>query len=141
MMRRTPLKPSSKPMRRSAFLPLIKPSQKEGKKLSVFKSSRRPQMTPIRASAKDQDCTIRLPGICNQNPQTTVLCHSNQLADGKGMGIKAPDTCAAYGCSACHDVVDGRAPRPDGMSYDLMLSFFERGIELTREILQRKGLM
>lgn len=25
------------------------------------------------------------------------------------MGMKSPDWCAAYGCSACHDIVDGRA--------------------------------
>lgn len=109
-------------------------------KVKRMKSSR-PKMTPIRKSAKGQECTIRLPDVCNYNTETTVLCHSNELADGKGMGLKAPDTEAAYGCSACHDVVDGRAPRPEGMSYELMMSLFRAAIEQTQRIVKRKGLI
>jgi hypothetical protein len=103
--------------------------------------SRGPKMTPIRKSARNEECTIRLPMVCNYDTATTVLCHSNELEAGKGMGLKAPDDCAAYGCSACHDVVDGRAPRPDGLSYELMISLFKAGIEQTRRILARKGLI
>jgi hypothetical protein len=103
--------------------------------------SRGPKMTPIRKSARNEECTIRLPMVCNYDISTTVLCHSNELADGKGMGLKAPDEYAAYGCSACHDVVDGRAPRPEGLSYELMMSCFKAGIEQTRRILKRKGLL
>lgn len=99
--------------------------------------SRGPKMTPIRRSAQNEECTIRLPGICNYDIATTVLCHRN----GAGMGMKAPDTDAAYGCSACHDVVDGRAPRPTGMTYELVLSLFQGAIEQTQRILKRKGLM
>ncbi|MER2105083.1 MAG: nuclease domain-containing protein, partial [Pseudomonas atacamensis] len=40
----------------------------------------------LRASANGQECTVRMPGICNHNPETTVLAH---LPCGqKGMGIK-----------------------------------------------------
>jgi len=35
-----------------------------------------------------------------------VLCHAPH--PDKGMGLKGPDTWAAYGCSACHDEMDGR---------------------------------
>jgi hypothetical protein len=38
-------------------------------------------------------------------------------------------------------VVDGRAPRPAGMTYELMLAMFTAAIEQTRRILKRKGLM
>lgn len=103
--------------------------------------SRGPKMTPIRRSARGEECTIRLPGVCNFNPETTVLCHSNLLEDGKGKGIKAPDHKAAYGCSACHDVVDGRAPRPADMSRELMLSLFSEAVAHTNRILKRKGLL
>ena len=48
----------------------------------------RPKMTKIRKAARDQECTLRFP-CCNYNTETTVLCHPNQLADGKGMGLKA----------------------------------------------------
>lgn len=102
----------------------------------------RPKMTPIRKSAKGEECTIRLPmGVCNFDPATTVLCHSNSLADGKGMGLKAPDTQAAYGCSACHDVVDRRRPPPEGMNWELVMACFKAGIEHTNRILKRKGLV
>lgn len=103
--------------------------------------SRGPKMTPIRKSAKGEECTIRLPGVCNFDPATTVLCHSNESADGKGMGLKASDERAAYGCSACHDVVDGRRPRPEGLSLELVATLFKEGIAQTNRILMRKGLL
>ena len=62
-------------------------------------------MSILRESAKGQECMIRLPGICNFNPSTTVLCHLN----GAGMAIKHDDLHAAFGCSNCHAAVDGRA--------------------------------
>ncbi len=58
----------------------------------------------LRASANGRGCTLRLPGICNHNPETTVLAH---LACGqRGVGIKGPDTVACYACSACHAEID-----------------------------------
>jgi hypothetical protein len=142
-MRRSSIKPSTKPMKRTSFVrSLLKPSMaaKVGKTVKAWKSNR-PKSTPIRQSAKNEECTIRLPMVCNYDPATTVLCHSNELADGKGMGLKAPDTAAAYGCSACHDVVDGRRPRPDGLSLELVASLFREAIAQTNRILKRKGLM
>lgn len=60
----------------------------------------------IRAAARGQDCTVRLVGICNFNPETTVLAH---LPCGqRGTGIKSPDNIAVFACSACHDAIDGR---------------------------------
>lgn len=104
--------------------------------------SRGPKMTPIRKSAKGEECTVNLPmGVCNFNTETTVLAHSNSLADGKGMGLKAPDTRAAYTCSSCHDVLDGRKPRPEGMTKEFVDACFEKGVERTHARLQAKGLM
>ena len=51
---------------------------------------------------------VRLVGICNHNPETTVLAHF-RLAGISGMGIKSPDLFAAFACSACHDAIDRRA--------------------------------
>jgi hypothetical protein len=50
---------------------------------------------------------IRLPGICNHDPDTTVLAHV-RLIGVSGMGMKSPDLLGAWACSACHDVVDRR---------------------------------
>lgn len=103
--------------------------------------SKGPRMTPIRKAARGQDCTMRIPGVCNWNPETTVLCHSNELSDGKGMGLKAPDTEAAFACCNCHDVLDGRAPRPKWMTAFQLAGCFVRAREATHKILRLKGLM
>jgi hypothetical protein len=61
----------------------------------------------IRNSARDEDCTFRIAGVCNYDPATTVLCHLPD--ETKGIGKKSDDISAAYGCSNCHDAIDGRA--------------------------------
>ncbi len=111
-----------------------------GRAKTLLKSSR-PKSTPIRRAARGQDCTLMIPGVCNRNPETTVLCHSNRLADGKGMGIKAPDTEACFGCSDCHDVLDGRRPLPAWMSREQLDHIFDRARAITQERLKQKGLM
>ena len=71
----------------------------------------------IRASARGEDCQIRIPGVCNFDPETTVLCH---LPDGTGgkMGGKSNDLCSVYGCSDCHDEIDGRTNNAISNGYD-----------------------
>lgn len=55
------------------------------------------------ASAEGQSCTI-----CG-SVGTTVACHANSVALGKGTSIKAPDYFAVHFCRECHDLYDGRA--------------------------------
>lgn len=62
----------------------------------------------LRDSARGQECTLRLPGICNFDPATTVLCHIP--VNQRGMSIKSPDIAACFACSSCHDAADGRTP-------------------------------
>ena len=61
----------------------------------------------LRNLAKFKECQIRIPGVCNHDPETTVLCH-NRRGGVAGVGQKPPDLCAAWGCSECHSVSDGR---------------------------------
>lgn len=61
----------------------------------------------LRDFARGQSCTIRIPGHCTFDELTTVLCH-DRSAGVAGMGQKPCDFNGAHGCSACHDVVDGR---------------------------------
>lgn len=63
--------------------------------------------------AKGQNCTLRLPGICNGNPETVVFCHLNSGAAGKGMGIKAHDSLGFFGCSDCHAAYDQQRGRAE----------------------------
>lgn len=62
-------------------------------------------MTNLRDAARGRDCQIRLPGVCNFNPATTVLAHY-RLAGISGMSMKSPDLLGAWACSACHAHVD-----------------------------------
>ena len=61
----------------------------------------------LRKLARGKDCMVRLPNICNHNPETTVLAHV-RLVGISGMGMKSPDLIGAWSCSSCHDRIDGR---------------------------------
>lgn len=63
----------------------------------------------LRKLAQGKPCLVRLPDHCNHNPETTVLAHY-RLAGLCGLGTKPDDMIAAWCCSDCHDVVDGRVP-------------------------------
>ncbi len=144
MLRRSPMKPGTKPLKRTGFV--NSSSRADLSKGALEKprkplKSRRPPQTKIRAAARGQECTLLFPRVCNGRTDTTVLCHSNQLQDGKGMGLKAPDTRGAFGCCACHDVLDGRAPRPDGFTYEQMISQFDQAVAATHAVLRRMGLL
>ena len=67
-----------------------------------------------RKSARGEECLVRIPGVCNFDPETTVLAHYG-IAGYFGKGMKPDDDLGAYACSSCHDVMDGRVKRP----YDL----------------------
>ena len=62
------------------------------------------KQTKITKSARGEDCSLRIPNICNFNPETTVLCHVNTKY--KGVAMKSPDLFALYGCSSCHSALD-----------------------------------
>lgn len=136
LKRKTPLKPSGFKPKPAAT---SKAPAKRAKRSSL--KPKGPKMTPIRKAARGQDCTLRIPGICNYNPETTVLCHSNYLSDGKGLGLKAPDTEACFGCSACHDVLDRRVPWPSWMTEFKMEGAFIGARNATHEILKKIGLI
>lgn len=55
----------------------------------------------LRKFARGQQCSMMLPGICNHDPETTVLCHVRAFGMA-GMAEKPHDFFAWHGCSACH---------------------------------------
>ena len=72
------------------------------------------------------------------NSETVVLCH---MPTGDGMmGGKGPDTWAAYGCAACHDIVDGRRQDHQLSEHDIQSQIY-RAIFLTQERMKEKGLI
>lgn len=93
-------------------------------------------MSKITDSAKGEQCTIRIPGYCNHNPETVVFCHIDKVRFGKGVGYKAKEgrlDIGAYGCSGCHAAIHDKV---DG-AYE---SHLEAIIE-TFMILVKKGLV
>lgn len=95
-------------------------------------------MSKIRESARGEDCLVRIPGVCNRNPETTVLAHY-RLAGYCGTGIKPPDYMGAYACSACHDEIDERTN--SGYTRGNLKQFHLEGILRTQARLIEKGLM
>ncbi|HKK06199.1 MAG TPA: nuclease domain-containing protein [Gammaproteobacteria bacterium] len=91
----------------------------------------------IRDAARGELCTLRIPGVCCGDPETTVLCHAP--FGGKSMGLKAPDTWAAAACHRCHAVADGR--ELSDITREELLECWLRGIAETQMRLFAKGLL
>ena len=63
----------------------------------------------LREFAKGKPCQMRIPGVCNFNPETTVLAHLRR-GGVAGAGQKPPDIYGVHACSVCHDYIDDRRP-------------------------------
>lgn len=92
-------------------------------------------MSKLRQSARGQECQVRLIGICNFNPETTVLAHLG----GGGMGMKKNDIHGAFCCSACHDALDGRAKYL--IDKETLELAHRQGVERTQDIWLKMGLI
>lgn len=98
-------------------------------------------MSKITESARGQECQVRYPGVCNFDAATTVWAHSNAIGAGHGYAHKSIDECGAYACSCCHDLFDGRRPKPKGWTTDDVKLAFYQGHERSLVILKEKGLL
>lgn len=92
-------------------------------------------MSKITKSAKGEECQIRIPGYCNNNPETVVFCHLG----GGGMARKSSDIHGAYGCSSCHDSIDGRTITT--WTKNQLKVWFYDGLVRTQLKLIEKGLI
>ena len=87
----------------------------------------------LRDSAKGEQCTLNIAGICNYDPETTVLCHlPSEIA-----GSKSTDISSAYGCSSCHQVIDNRS-RLSAEDYEF---YCRRGQVRTLTRMEERGLI
>ncbi|MDF9911879.1 UNVERIFIED_ORG: hypothetical protein OKW14_003903 [Pantoea brenneri] len=92
----------------------------------------------LRKAARGRECTIRIPGVCNFNPESSVLTHY-RLGGLCGTGIKPSDLVAAIGCDCCHAAVDGRL-KTEFTHEELRLMHAE-GVLRTLDIWEREGFI
>lgn len=97
-------------------------------------------MSRITESARGVACQIRLYGVCNHDPATTVWAHANGSAAGKGVGMKAPDLLGAYACSACHDAYDRRTHPAGYTRQEIELAFWHGHARSLCQLIER-GLL
>lgn len=91
------------------------------------------KMTDLRTAAEGRPCMVRIPGICNGDPKTTVLAHLRQ-AGITGGGQKAPDLLGAWACSDCHTYTESRYNDRDTRA-------FLEGVMRTQYQLIKEGLI
>jgi hypothetical protein len=101
----------------------------------VYSQPKGDDVSKITQSAKGEQCQIRIPGVCNHNPETTVFCHYRL---NTGIGIKPNDLQGAYGCSDCHSEADRRTTMHE---IEFVKLCFAEGVFRTQAILQKKGLV
>lgn len=94
-------------------------------------------MSKITQSARGQQCQVRMPGICNGNPETVVFAHY-RLTGSCRTGIKPSDLLGAYACSACHDEADRRTRILDAEAAHL---YHAEGVLRTQLLLNRQHLI
>lgn len=92
----------------------------------------------FRKQARGRECTVRIPGVCNFNPETSVLAHY-RLAGTCGTGCKPDDLQGAISCNECHDAIDGRTKTE--YSYDELKLMHAEGVMRTLAIWRREGFI
>lgn len=86
----------------------------------------------LRKEARGRHCQIRIPGVCNHDHETTVLCHL-RLAGITGVAKKSADLLGAWGCSACHEETERKK------SSDSIQRAFLEGMARTQYQLIKEG--
>lgn len=91
----------------------------------------------VRDAARSETCTLQIAGVCNFDPETTILAHLPH--ETHGMALKASDLSACFACSDCHDVIDNRVP---GMLSQAEREWYmRRAMVRTLERLVEKGIV
>jgi hypothetical protein len=104
--------------------------------MKTYQKQPRIKNKKITNSAKGEDCTLRIAGVCNFDPKTTVFAHMN----GGGMGYKHHDIHGCYACSDCHDWLDSRVAYHSVEDY-MKKAEFNRAMIETQNKLIAKGLI
>ena len=101
----------------------------------------------IMRAAEGSPCTLRIasfiPGRKCSSVETTVACHLPVW--GKGVSTKVTDMATAFGCAACHAIIDG--VDQDARRYledkygSAMLNRMLHGLTETHALLIQRGVI
>ena len=92
------------------------------------------------AGSRGQQCTMRIPGVCNGDPATVIPAHIRDRHTGRGQ--KASDISTANCCSNCHDFFDRRSWRQgEIITNEEWLFYALRGLQETLEQRFEAGLL
>ncbi|WP_433886660.1 DUF1364 domain-containing protein [Pseudomonas vranovensis] len=94
------------------------------------------KQSKLTKAARGRECQVRIPGVCNGDPGTTVLAHY-RMASTCGVGMKPNDLQGAWACSACHDAIDSRSKTM--FSHDELRFMHLEGVVRTLDILVSEG--
>jgi hypothetical protein len=85
------------------------------------------------AGSRGAPCTLRIPGVCRDDRETTVPAHVRDKH--KGGGNRASDLSVVDACDACHMVFDRQRRLPSGLllSDDEWFRYALRGLQETLE--------
>lgn len=97
-------------------------------------------MSKITESARNEDCQVRIVGVCTYDPTKTIWSHCRNGAAGKGKGIKAIDIAGAYACTACDAAYDQLIGVSHMTREEVDLDWF-MGHMRSLVILHKKGLI
>lgn len=99
------------------------------------------KQTKLTRSARGELCTLRITGVCNFNPETTVFAHT-----GSGTAKRRTDK-GCYACSSCHDAIDYRSkvflsddPKEQARCHRVRLYYIAKAEAETARRLFDKGL-
>ena len=93
-------------------------------------------MSKIRKSARNEDCSVRLPSVCNFNPETTIFAH---LGNSFSAANRSNDIHGCYCCSDCHDVIDGRRKTTLAV-IDLQIAKYDAMMETQLKLMEKELL-
>lgn len=99
----------------------------------IYQKGQRPaKVKAVRDDARDRPCTLRIPGVCRQDPAHTVGCHL-RLFGLAGAAQKPDDLFIVDACDRCHAVLDNRSRWADApLGWDDILAALMRTQSLRR---------
>ena len=108
----------------------------------IYQKGSKPEVSkPVRNAARDAECTLKLPYVCDNRTDTVVFCHL-RVFNLAGVGQKPDDLFGIDACSSCHHVLDNKSLWDGaGLNYELIFRALIKSQKRRREagLIELKG--